>query len=132
MSKYMTFTEVVFKDRDLLIAALEDIGCKQIRQGENLEMGSYYSDQLRRKVEIVIQRDSIGNVYGDIGFEKTEDRAFTPVIDDLDRGLALGGQFIPKLRAAYNERVVGKIALRLRGTIHRSVEGGVVKIKVRY
>ena len=47
MSKYMTFTEVVFKDRDLLIAALEEIGCKYIRQGENLEMGRYYSDQLQ-------------------------------------------------------------------------------------
>ncbi len=42
MSKYMTFNEVVFKDRDLLISALQDIGCKEIRQGENLEMGRYY------------------------------------------------------------------------------------------
>jgi hypothetical protein len=132
MSKYMTFTEVVFKDHELLIAALEDIGCNQIKQGKDLEMGRYYSEQLKQKVEIVIPRDSIGNCYGDIGFERTESGDYTPVIDDLDRRRALNGHFIPKLRAAYNERVVEKVALRLRGTIHRSIQGGVVKIKVRY
>jgi len=132
MSKYMTFTEVVFKDRDLLIAALEDIGCKEITQGENLEMGRYYSDQVRQKAEIVIPRGEIGNYYGDIGFQRSESGEYTPVIDNLDQSHVLNGQFVPRLRAAYNERVVGKVAARLRGTIHRAVEGNVVKIKVRY
>ncbi|MCI0338541.1 MAG: DUF1257 domain-containing protein [Acidobacteria bacterium] len=132
MSKYMTFTEVVFKDRDLLIAALEDIGCNQIRQGKDLEMGSYYSEQSKQKVEIVIPRNSIGNVYGDIGFERTESGDYTPVMDDLDRSRALNGRFITQLRAAYNEHVVKKVATRLRGTVQRTVEGGLVKIKVRY
>lgn len=132
MSKYMTFTEVVFKDRDLLIGALEDIGCKEIRQGENLEMGSYYSDQLRQKAEIVIPCGTIGNYYGDIGFQRSENGDYMPAIDNLDEREALNGQFIPRLRAAYNERVVSKVAARLRGTIHRAVEGNVVKIKVRY
>jgi Protein of unknown function (DUF1257) len=132
MSKYMTFTEVVFKDRDLLIGALEDIGCKDIRQGTNLEMGRYYSEQMGQKAEIVIHRGAIGNCYGDIGFARTESGEYRPVMDDLDRSRALNGRFIPKLRTAYNERVVAKVAARLRGTIHRAVEGGVVKIKVRY
>jgi hypothetical protein len=132
MSKYMTFTEVVFKDRDLLIGALEDVGCKEIRQGENLEMGSYYSDQLRQKAEIIIPCGAIGNYYGDIGFRRSENGDYMPVIDNLDEREALNGQFIPRLRAAYNERVVSKVAARLRGTIQRAVEGNVVKIKVRY
>ena len=132
MSKYMTFNEVVFKDRDLLIGALEDIGCKEIRQGENLEMGRYYSDQLLQRAEIIIPRKTIGNYYGDIGFRGSENGDYTPVIDNLDQSHVLKGQFIPRLRTAYNERVVGKVAARLRGTIHRSVEGNVVKIKVRY
>src|SRR5262245_934474 len=131
MSKYMTFTEVVFKDRDLLIGALEEIGCKVIRQGANLEMGRYYFEQLEQKAEIVIPRYSIGNNYGDIGFVRSEAGDYTLVIDDLDRNRALNGRFIPKLRAAYNERVIAKVATNLRGTIHRTVEGGVVKIKVR-
>jgi hypothetical protein len=33
---------------------------------------------------------------------------------------------------SYHERVVGKVTARLRGTAHRSIEGGVVKIRVRY
>lgn len=132
MSKYLTFTDVVFKDRDILVAALEDIGCNQIRQGEDLEMSSYYSEQSKQKVAIVIPRDSIGNRYGDIGFERTESGDYIPIIDDLDRSRALNGRFIIQLRTAYNELVVKRVATRLRGTIHRTVEGGVVKIKVRY
>ena len=132
MSKYMTFPEVAFKDRDLLIAALEEIGCRYIRQGADLEMGRYYSEQLEQKVEIVIPRDAIGNSFGDIGFARTESGEYRPVMDDLDRSRALNGRFIPMLRAAYNERVVTKVAERLRGRVHRAVEGGVVKIKVRY
>jgi hypothetical protein len=132
MSKYMTFNEVVFKDRNLLISALQDIGCKEIKQGRNLEMGRYYSDQLPQRAEIIIPRDTIGNYYGDIGFQRSENGEYTPVIDNLDQSHVLNGQFIPRLRAAYNERVVGKVTARLRGTAHRYVEGGVVKIKVRY
>ena len=132
MSKYMAFTDIVFKDRDILLAALEDIGCNQVRQGENLEMGSYYSEQSKHKVVIVIPRNSIGNRYGDIGFARTESGDYTPIIDDLDRSRALNGRFITQLRTAYNERVVKRVAARLRGTIYRTVEGGVVKIKVRY
>jgi len=128
----MTFNEVVFKDRDLLIGALEDIGGREIRQGENLEMGRYYSDQLLQRAEIIIPRKTIGNYYGDIGFRRSEKGDYTPVIDNLDQSHILNGQFIPRLRAAYNERVVGKVAARLRGTVHRSVEGVVVKIRVRY
>jgi hypothetical protein len=132
MSKYMTFPEVAFKDRDLLIAALEEIGCSYIRQGADLEMGRYYAEQLEQKVEIVIPRDAIGNSFGDIGFARTESGEYRPVMDDLDRSRVLNGRFIPMLRAAYNERVVTKVAERLRGRVHRAVEGGVVKIKVRY
>ncbi len=132
MSKYMTFPEVAFKDHDLLIAALEEIGCSYIRQGADLEMGRYYSEQLEQKVAIVIPRGMIGNDYGDIGFELTESGEYRPVMDDLDRSRALNGRFIPMLRATYNERVIAKVAAKLRGTIHRAVEGGVVKIKVRF
>lgn len=132
MSKYMTFTEVVFKDRDLLVGALEDIGCKEVKKGESLAMGRYYSEQLQQQADIIIPRDKIGNHYGDIGFQRSENGEYTPIIDDLDGHHVLKGQFIPRLRAAYNERVVSKVAIRLRGTVHRTTEGGIVKIKIRY
>jgi len=132
MSKYLTFPEVVFKDRELLVAALGDIGCKEIKQGERLVMGRYYAEQVQQRADIIIPRHGIGNDYGDVGFERSEIGEYAPVMDELDRRRALNGQFLPKLRAAYNERVVNKVAIQLRGSVHRTVEGGLVKIKVRY
>ena len=132
MSKYMTFTEIAFKDRVLLVAALEEIGCLEIRQGNALPLGRYYSEQLAQVADVIVPRHTIGNAYGDIGFQRNEAGALTPIIDDLDQARVLGGRFIPQLRLAYHERVVQTVAQRLRGTIHRTVEGGTVKLKVRY
>lgn len=131
MSKYLAFTEVVFKDRELLVAALKEIGCKEIRQGENLEMGRYWSEQRETRADIIVPRYGIGNGFGDIGFARTR-AGYAPVIDELDESRALGGKFLQSLRVAYNERVVGQVAARLRGTMQRTVRGAVTKIKVRF
>ena len=132
MSKYLAFSEVVFKDRALLVAALESIGCTEIRQGENLSMGSYWKEQHASKADIIIPRYSVGNSFGDIGFQRTEGGGYAPVIDELDKDRSLGGKFISLLRTAYNERAVAQIAMRVRGTLHRTEQGGVVKLKVRF
>lgn len=132
MSKYLTFTEVAFKDRETLVSALTDIGCHTIRQGADLEMGRYYHEQTPQLADIILPRQSFGNVYGDIGFQRQADQTLTPIIDDLDRSRVLNGQFLSKLRAAYHERVVNEVAKRLRGTVQRVVEGGVIKLRVRY
>jgi hypothetical protein len=132
MSKYLAFTKVVFNDRALLVAALESIGCAEIRQGENLVMGSYWKEQNGEKADIIVPRYSVGNSFGDIGFQRIEGGGYAPVIDELDQSRALGGKFIPLLRAAYNERAVAEITTRVRGTLHRTQQGSVVKIKVRF
>src|SRR5262245_444981 len=123
MSKYMTYQETLFKDRDLLIGALEDIGCKQIHQGKDLEMGRYYLEQSVQNVQIIIPRNSIGNTFGDIGFLQTDTGEYRPVMDNIDHKRALKGEFIPKLRMAYNERVIAAVTAKLRGTAHRTTEG---------
>lgn len=82
--------------------------------------------------DIIIPRYSVGNSFGDIGFQLTEAGGYAPVIDELDKDRALGGRFIPLLRAAYNEHAVAEVATRVRGTLHRTQQGGVVKIKVRF
>lgn len=133
MSKYLAFNEVVFKDREMLVRALEDIGCKNIQVGTDLQMGRYYAEQREQKqtADVIIPRYAIGNSFGDIGFVRT-DAGLAPVLDEYDQSRALGGQFIQRLRAAYNERAVGKVAARVRGTLHRTVVGGVTKIRVRF
>jgi hypothetical protein len=132
MSKYLSFTEIVFKDRQTLIAALSDIGCSRIKQGDALRMGRYWHEQKSQTADIIIPRHSIGNSFGDIGFVHHADGSYSPVIDDLDSERALGGKFISRLRAAYNERVVVQVTARVRGTMHRIESGNVLKIKVRF
>ena len=132
MSKYLAFTEVVFKDRALLVSALESIGCTGIRQGENLAMGRYWAEQAETRVDIIVPRGTVGNSFGDIGFARVEGGAYAPVLDDLDKTRALGGKFLPRLRAAYNELAVAQVAARVNGTMQRTVSGGVVTIRVRF
>ncbi|HEX8069310.1 MAG TPA: hypothetical protein VF546_05130 [Pyrinomonadaceae bacterium] len=132
MSKYLAFTEVVFKDRALLVSALESIGCTQIRQGENLAMGRYWAEQAETRADIIVPRGTVGNSFGDIGFMRVEGGAYAPVLDDLDKSRALGGKFLPRLRATYNELAVAQVAARVGGTMQRTVSGGVVKIRVRF
>ncbi|MBS1808809.1 MAG: hypothetical protein JST84_11500 [Acidobacteria bacterium] len=132
MSKYLTFTEIAFKDRETLVTALEDIGCRTIWCGVNLPMGRYYNEQTPQLADLILPRQTFGNPYGDIGFQRQADQTLTPIIDDLDRNRVLKGQFLPKLRAAYHERVVQQVATRLRGTVQRVVEGNVIKLRVRY
>ena len=54
------------------------------------------------------------------------------MISEYDERTLLAGQFLPRLRTAYGEAVVEEVRRRLHGTTHRTVEGGVVKIRVRY
>lgn len=132
MSKYLSFTEVVFKDRATLIAALIEIGCTNIKQGSAIEMGRYWAEQIKQTADIIIPRNTIENSFGDIGFVRGSDGSYTPVMDEYDRSRALGGKFISLLRAAYNEKVVSQVAARVRGSMHRTEIGNVLKIKVRF
>ncbi len=133
MSKYLAFNEVVFKDRDMLVRALEDVGCKNVQVGTDLQMGRYYAEQReqRQTADVIIPRYSIGNSFGDIGFVRTE-TGLAVVLDEYDQSCTLGGRFIQRLRAAYNERAIQKVAERVRGTVQRTVSGSVTKIKVRF
>ena len=133
MSKYLAFNEVVFKDREMLVLALEDIGCHTVQVGTDLPMGRYFAEQREQgqTADVIIPRNSIGNAFGDIGFVRT-DAGLAPVLDEYDQPSVMGGHFVTRLRAAYNERAVQKVAARVRGTIHRTVTGNVTKIKVRF
>ena len=133
MSKYLAFNEVVFKDRELLRRALEDLGCTNVQVGCDLPMGRYYSEQRAQgqRADVIVPRHAFGNSFGDIGFVRTE-AGLTPVMDEYDRSRVLDGRFMARLRAAYNERAIQKVAERVRGTVHRRVEGGVTKIRVRF
>ena len=131
MSKYLTFPEILFKDRRLLLAALVEIGFADVEEGDQLPLYGYQGDRRPETAEIVVRRQLIGHASNDLGFALTPS-GYVPVISEYDERMLLAGQFLPRLRTAYSEAVVEEVRRRLHGTAHRTVEGGVVKIRVRY
>ncbi|HLZ08866.1 MAG TPA: DUF1257 domain-containing protein [Chloroflexota bacterium] len=131
MSKYLTFPDVVFKDRRLLLAALTDLGYADVETGEALPLYGYQGDRRSESAEIVVRRQHVGVASNDLGFSRTED-GYIPIVSEYDLRVVQGGQFVANLRTAYSERVVEEVRQRLRGTARRTIEGNVVKVKVRF
>jgi Protein of unknown function (DUF1257) len=131
MSKYLTFPDVVFKDRRLLLAALAEIGYLEVEEGEGLPLYGYRGDQRPETAELVIRRQHVGSLSNDIGFACTA-QGYVPVVSEYDQRAVHGGQFLVKLRTAYSERVVAEVTRRLHGTAQRRVDGSIVKIRVRF
>jgi hypothetical protein len=131
MSKYLTFTEIVFKDEALLLAALADVGYTEVERGESLPLYGYRGDQRPERAQLVVRRRHIGRASNDLGFARAEN-GYTPIISEYDQRTMLGGHFLPRLRTAYNERVVGELQRRLRGSLRREQQGAVLKMKLRY
>ncbi len=131
MSKYLTFSDVVFPNRQLLLAALAALGYGEVEEGEALPLLGYRGDRRAETAEIVVRRRHIGEASNDLGFARTP-AGYIPIISEYDGRTLHAGRFLPALRAAYSEGVVAEIQRRLRGTARRTVEGSLVKIRVRY
>lgn len=131
MSKYLQFTEVVFKSRPLLLAALAALGYTQVEEGAALPLYGYEGDRRPETAELVVRRRHVGRLSNDVGFVRA-DGGYVPVISEFDQRTLLGGQFLVRLRTAYSEAVVEEIRRRLHGTARRTVEGGVVTIRMRF
>ncbi|MGD9892255.1 MAG: DUF1257 domain-containing protein [Hyphomicrobiales bacterium] len=131
MSKYLVFDQICFPDRRLLLAALADLGYAQVEEGEALPLYGYEGDRRPETAEIVVRRRYLGAASNDVGFTRTAE-GYVPVVSEYDQRALHDGQFLVKLRTAYSERVVEEVRRRLHGTARRTVEGGVVRITVRY
>jgi hypothetical protein len=131
MSKYLQFEAETYADRRLLLAALADLGYGTVEQGEALPLYGYEGDRRAETAELVVRRQHLGRASNDLGFRRTSG-GFVPVISEYDRRALLGGQLLVRLRTAYSERAVEAVTQRLRGTTRRTVEGGVVTIRVRF
>ncbi len=131
MSKYLTFTDVLFKDRRLLLAALAELGYTEVEEGEALPLYGYQGDRRPETADIVIRREHIGPLSNDIGFAHTK-HGYVPIVSEFDQQALHGGSFLVKLRTAYSERVVEEVKRRLHGIAQRHVDGDVVKIRVRF
>lgn len=131
MSKYLCYPDIVFKDRRILLAALADLGYTTVEEGEALPLYGYLGDRRTETADIAIRRQYVGAASNDLGFART-DQGFTPIVSEYDQRTLHQGHFLVKLRTTYGERVVEEVRKRLHGTARRTVEGNVVKIKVRF
>ena len=131
MSKYVQFENFSLRDRRLLVAALADLGYTGIEEGEAVTLYGYGGDARPETAEIVVRRQHLGSASNDLGFKRTA-AGYVPVISEYDQRALHGGQLLVKLRTAYSERVVAEVSRRLHGATRRTVDGGVVKIRVRY
>jgi hypothetical protein len=131
VSKYLAYPQIIFKSRELLLGALADLGYTLVELGEALPLYGYLGDRRPETAALVVRRQQIGSGSNDLGFARSADGYF-PIISDFDRRTLLGGQFLPRLRVAYAERVVETVRKRLRASVRRTTEGSVVKLCVRY
>jgi hypothetical protein len=131
VSKYLAYPQIIFKSRELLLGALAELGYTLVEQGEALPLYGYLGDRRPETAALVVRRQQIGSGSNDLGFARSADGYF-PIISDFDRRTLLGGQFLPRLRVAYAERVVETVRKRLRASVRRTTEGSVVKLCVRY
>lgn len=131
MSKYLVFPDIVFKDRRLLLAALADVGYPEVEEGDRLPLFGYRGDRRTETAEIVVRRSHLGSASNDLGFTRTP-QGYVPIVSEYDQQALHGGQLLVRLRTAYSEQVVEEVKRRLHGTTHRTVDGSLIKIKVRF
>lgn len=131
MSKYMTFTDTAFKDRECLLNALSECGYGTVEEGASLSLYGYQGDKRVETAQIVVRRKYIGSASNDLGFQKTEN-GYVPVISEYDRSFMMQGKFIANLRTNYNLKSAEKLARNLRGTLHKERIGSTIKIRIKY
>ena len=131
MSKYMTFAETAFKDRDCLLKALAECGYAEVEEGAALSLYGYRGDRRRETAQIVVRRRFIGSASNDLGFQKT-DAGYVAIISEYDQSFMMQGKFLTALRTNYNLKSTEKLARSLRGTLHQERTGSTIKIRIKY
>lgn len=133
MSKYLTFQEICFTSKDLLLLALKQAGYPH-EQGDSLVLYGYHGDARPERAQIVVRRGHLSSSSNDIGFMLTP-KGYVPIVSQFDQGVPLGPQrekFLPAVRTAYAQLVVAAVARRLGGTITAGESGGVKRMVVQY
>lgn len=131
MSAYKKFDNIQFRDLGLLKKALQDLGFAVLEEGDSLPLYGFQGDLRPERAQLVIRRQHLTRASNDLGFVRTE-KGYVPIISEYDERVLLEGKFLPRLRTAYSLRVVEQVAQRLRGSVAKTEEGSLIKIRVRY
>jgi len=132
MSKYMSFESEAFANRELLVAALKEMGFEKITEGADLLLQGW-DKRDQRAADIVIRKSDVPQfrLLSDIGFQKTG-KGYVAVLDDMDLDYRLGRDFVRRLQTNYHEQTAVKMAKKLGGTLIKERVGSTIKIRVKY
>lgn len=132
MSKYMSFESEAFANRELLVAALKEMGFEKIEEGTDLLLDGW-DKRDQRTADVVIRKKDVTAqcLLSDIGFQKTA-KGYVAVLDDMDLDYRLGRDFVRRLQTSYHEVTAQKMAKKLGGTLLKERVGNTIKIRVRY
>ena len=128
----MTFQSEAFASRELLIAALKEMGFEKIEEGTDLLLDGW-DNRDRRTADVVIRKKDVTGqrLLSDIGFQKTK-QGYVAVLDDMDLDYRLGRDFVRRLQTSYHEQTAQKMAQKLNGTLLKERVGNTIKIRVRF
>jgi hypothetical protein len=157
MSKYVTYDVLTIKSLEILLAALAELGWHSGRvevHEQPQTLYGYHGDARTENAHVVIRRHNTGiGSSNDIGFLKTKEGNYKPIVSEYDStltnyGQRAGGKFVDSVGKAYG-KVCGTKALdtvltktipdmKRRGVIPRNatartvLSGKTTKIVVTY
>lgn len=123
----MKTVEVEFKDEELLIEALKNMGYQPEVHNNGIKIDTYYGKEEKPTAHIVIPKAQVKG-YSAVGFER-HNGGFRMHMDSMD-GRKFGEN---KLKQYYSEAVIMKaIKFKSRYSVSsRKVDGGKIRIGLR-
>jgi hypothetical protein len=134
MSAY-TKVKCIFKDPELLVEALTEIGYKpKVYPGLGTHLIDYHGSMRPQMAQIVIPRQQLSPSANDVGFAKQLDGTYTAIISEYDSGATFTPVKMEQLKLAYNMAKAKKIAatqgMKLVGQKESTLKNG--KRNVQY
>jgi len=123
--------EVNFKNKNVLIDSLKQMGYKPKVFDESVNLKGYQGDTREQKAHIIIPRSQVGNASNDVGFEWIKDK-YRMHASEYDRPWRTGEK-IKKLKQVYAEKIIiGKISRSSKYSLKSRIEqDGKIKIRVQ-
>jgi len=130
MSEYKV-VEIDFKDEQVLIDSLKQMGYEPRVCDEAIPLEGYQGDKREQKAHIILPRKQVGSASNDVGFERTED-GFKLHVSQFDRAWRTGNKII-KLKQTYAEKKIRKtVSKKSKYTIKsRTEQEGKIKLKIK-
>ena len=100
--------EVCFKDEEVLIKSLKEMGYKPIVYKEAVHLHGYRGDERQQKAHVVIPKSQVGSLSNDVGFERVKN-GFIMHASEYDRIWRTGAR-IKTLNKKYATNTVKKYA----------------------